>query len=130
MVLMVLQASLGWNVPAAAQDAPHAAELRPLATQVGAMMAADHRKSIRSEAGVPANNAPVLNPIAPEARSLAISERRGAIDQMLQTHEFSFGGGTALGSKDVGRATGVDLDRVKIRVSRGSVMLKAQFTFN
>ena len=124
---------VGWLIPAAAQDVAPRAEMRPLASSVGAMMAADNRKSIGGDASVPSINAPVLNPISPDARnqSLSITERRGAIEQMLQSHEFSFGHRQrSLASKDAAKSTGVDLDRVKLRVSRDSVVIKAQFTFN
>lgn len=126
-----LQALLvGWTVPAAAQDAAPRTEIQPLSSSVGAMFAAEHRKLIGRSERSPIT-APVLNSITPDAKSLVISERRGAVEQMLQSHEFSFGQrNSSLASKDAAKSTGVDLEKVRLRLSRNSVLLRAQFTFN
>jgi hypothetical protein len=92
-------------------------------------------KSARSESGAKLSG-PVIDTIAPDARSqssLALPERRTVIDEMLQSHEFKFGTkpkASALTSKRPPVGTNMDLDAVKLRISRDKVMLKAEWTFN
>jgi hypothetical protein len=77
---------------------------------------------------------PVLTNIAPEGRSQAIvlPERRSAIDQMLQSHEFTFGNGRAanVSGKRLSAGSAMDPDAVKLRVSRDKILLKAEWSFN
>ena len=81
-------------------------------------------------------SAPVLNAITPEASappSLVLPERRTAIDQMLQSHEFTFGAKpkpSAFAAKNPAVGTNMDLDAIKLRVSRDKVMIKAEWKFN
>jgi hypothetical protein len=84
-----------------------------------------------------AMGAPVLNTIAPESTNLlpaiAGAERRGAFDQMLQSHELNVFSTRSrpLGLKDAQTASGaVDLDSIKVRISRTKVLIRAQFSFN
>ena len=79
---------------------------------------------------------PVVNPIAPDARaqsSLVLPERRTMLDEMLQSHEFKFGTkpkASTLTSSSPPVGTNMDLEAVKLRISRNKVMLKAEWTFN
>lgn len=78
---------------------------------------------------------PLLRTIAPDAAPSAIvlPEHRTAVDQMLQSHEFTFGRNRRASNFAGGRApagTAMDLDAVKLRVSRDKVMIKAEWTFN
>ena len=81
-------------------------------------------------------NVPVLNPIAPDAPrqgSVVIPEHQTAINQMLQSHEFTIGGkkeGAGFAKTPGPTGTNLDLDAVKLRISRDKIMLRAQFSFN
>lgn len=80
--------------------------------------------------------APVLNPIAPDSGkasgAFALPAPRGAIEHMLQSHEFSFRAprnrSSVLGEGAAGN--GIDLDSVKVRIARDKVLIRAQFSFN
>jgi hypothetical protein len=52
---------------------------------------------------------------------------------MLQSHEFTFGTKSkpaGFAAKNPAVGTNMDLDAVKLRVSRDKVMIKAEWTFN
>lgn len=92
-------------------------------------------KSAHSDHGTKLSG-PVVDPIAPNARSqssLVLPERRTMLDEMLQSHEFKFGTKpktSSLASSSPPVGTNMDLDAVKLRISRNKVMLKAEWTFN
>ena len=74
--------------------------------------------------------APVLKVIAPDPPSpaMALPDRRSTIDQMMESHEFTFGRNRRAANYAGSRpsaGTGLDLDAVKLRVSRDKVLLKA-----
>jgi hypothetical protein len=79
---------------------------------------------------------PVLKTISPDAApsSLALSENRTVVDQMLQSHEFTFGrnrkASNFAGGSRPPVGTNLDLDAVKLRISRDKVIVKAEWTFN
>ena len=78
---------------------------------------------------------PVMTTISPDAQepsAIALTERRSPIDQMLQSHEFTFGakGRSNFSSKRPPVGTNMDLDAIKLRVSRDKVLLKAEWSFN
>ena len=90
-------------------------------------------KSVRAD-GVKLSE-PVMNPIAPDARSqssLVLPERRTVVDEMLQSHEFKFDAKPKASglAKSPAVGTNMDLDAVKLRISRDKVILKAEWTFN
>ena len=92
-------------------------------------------KSARVDQGTKLSG-PVIDTISPDGRSpstLALPERRTVVDEMLQSHEFKFGTrpkASALASKAPPIGTNMDLDAVKLRISRNKVILKAEWTFN
>jgi hypothetical protein len=98
--------------------------------------AEDFRKSARLELPLQGIGAPVLTTIAPESgkssQATGFPERRGALEEMLQSHEFSIGNSRArvLGMKGTETSAGVDLESVKVRISRNRVLIRAQFLFN
>lgn len=99
--------------------------------------AAEIPKLTAGEPGLRAIRAPVLNTIAPERTNvlpaIGWSDRRGAIEQILQSHELSFrtSRSRTLGLTDAQSASsGVDLDSIKVRISRNKFLVRAQFTFN
>lgn len=79
---------------------------------------------------------PVLRTIAPDAppAALVLPEHRTVVDQMLQSHEFTFGSNRKAanfaGGSRPPSGTSMDLDAVKLRVSRDKVIIKAEWTFN
>ena len=92
-------------------------------------------KAQHVEVGVKNLSTPVLKVIAPDPPSpaIALPERRSAIDQMMESHEFTFGRNRRAANYAGSRppaGTGLDLDAVKLRVSRDKVLLKAEWTFN
>lgn len=93
-------------------------------------------KSVRVEAEPAPIGAPVLNTRAPEtaksSQALALGDGRGAIGQMLESREFTIGNPRSRSRelKDAGTYNGVDLDRVKLRISRDKVLVRAEFSFN
>ena len=92
-------------------------------------------KSARVDQGAKLSG-PVMDPIAPDTRSqssLTLPSRRTVVDEMLQSHEFKFGTkptASTLASKSPPVGTNMDLDAVKLRISRNKVILKAEWTFN
>jgi hypothetical protein len=77
---------------------------------------------------------PVLTTIAPEASdpAMVLPARRTPVDRMLQSHEFTFGTGNRshTGGKGLVAGSGMDLDAIKVRVSRDKVLVKAEWSFN
>jgi hypothetical protein len=64
---------------------------------------------------------------------MALPERRSPIDQMMESHEFTFGKNRRAANYAGSRpptGTALDLDAVKLRVSRDKVIVKAEWTFN
>lgn len=98
--------------------------------------ATDAPKAARSESPLKNLQAPVLKTISPDTAppALALSERRTVVDQMLQSHEFTFGRNRKsenfAGATRPPVGTNLDLDAVKLRVSRDKVIVKAEWTFN
>ena len=98
--------------------------------------AAEAPKSARSESPLKNLQTPVLKTISPDTASsaLALSEHRTVVDQMLQSHEFTFGrnrkSANFAGTTRPAVGTNLDLDAVKLRVSRDKVIVKAEWTFN
>ena len=92
-------------------------------------------KSVRADQDAKLSG-PVMDPIAPDARSqssLVLPERRTIVDEMLQSHEFKFGTkpkASNLAAKAPPVGTNMDLDAVKLRISRDKVLIKAEWTFN
>jgi len=91
-------------------------------------------KPIRAETDRKNLNDPVLTSIAPDTHgpsSISLPERRTAIDHMLQSHEFTFpAGGSRYSGSRPPSGTNMDLDAIKLRVSRDKVLLKAEWSFN
>ncbi|MBK7471636.1 MAG: hypothetical protein IPI73_14490 [Betaproteobacteria bacterium] len=93
-------------------------------------------KSVRVEAEPAPVGAPVLNTRAPatakSAQALALGNGRGTIGQMLQSREFIIGNPRSRSRelRDAGTYNGIDLDRVKLRISRDKVLVGAEFSFN
>jgi hypothetical protein len=92
-------------------------------------------KAQHTETGIKNLSAPVLKVIAPDppAPAIALPDHRSAIDQMMESHEFTFGRNRRAANYAGTRppaAGGLDLDAVKLRVSRDKVILKAEWTFN
>ena len=91
-------------------------------------------KSLRPQSNPHAISAPVITTIAPDSarssQSMALPDRKGAIEQMLQSHEFSFGNRRSQLKEGGALNSGVDLDSVKLRVSRNKILVKAEFLFN
>src|SRR5258706_13712240 len=88
-------------------------------------------KSVRAEALHKNLSEPAVATIAPDApgsSALAIPERRTAVDQMMQSHEFTFGTGSRsnFSSKRPPVGTNMDMDAIKLRVSRDKVLFKAE----
>ena len=79
-------------------------------------------------------NDPVLTTITPDIpgpAAISFPERRTALDHMLQSHEFTFpAGGRDLAGNRLTSGTNMDLDAIKLRVSRDKVLLKAEWLFN
>lgn len=109
-------------------EEPARVDVRPYHLRVTAM-----DKSVRPEQGLQAIAAPVMTTIAPEpakAQSLSLGDHKGAIEQMLQSHEFSFGKGRSHLKEGGVPPSGMDLDSVKLRISRNKILVKAEFFFN
>ncbi len=92
-------------------------------------------KAQHAETGIKNLSAPVLKVIAPDppAPAIALPDRRSAVDQMMESHEFTFGRNRRAANYAGSRppaGSGMDLDAVKLRVSRDKVLLKAEWTFN
>jgi hypothetical protein len=117
--------------PCCAQD--HAPNLIPGAYPYAASVVA---KAQHGDSGMKnLSAAPVLKVIAPDPPSpaMALPDRRSTIDQMMESHEFTFGRNRRAANYAGSRpsaGTGLDLDAVKLRVSRDKVLLKAEWTFN
>jgi len=98
--------------------------------------AADPAKSARTESPLKNLQTPVLKTISPDAApsALALPEHRTVVDQMLQSHEFTFGrnrkASNFAGASRSPVGTSFDLDAVKLRISRDKVIVKAEWTFN
>ena len=130
---MAAAAWLGWVPWACAQDRGSS-----LSASYPFVASALNTKGAQGEAGAAAHknmSEPVWTTIAPSSPSPAIvlPERRTAVDQMLQSHEFTFGtSGRASGTsgKRLIAGSGMDLDAIKLRVSRDKVLLKAEWSFN
>ena len=89
-------------------------------------------KSVRPESTLQAISAPVISTIAPEpakSQALSLTDRRSAVEQMLQSHEFSFGNRRSQ-LKEGASNSGMDLESVKLRISRNKVLVRAEFLFN
>jgi hypothetical protein len=112
----------------------------PAGTYPYAGQAIAAQKSLQhNSSAVKMMNAPVLNTIAPDAPrigSISLPEHQSAIDQMLQSHEFTFNAKQtrkALGfakTQPGPTGTNLDLDAVKLRISRDKILIKAEWTFN
>jgi hypothetical protein len=93
-------------------------------------------KSLRVENGQKNLNEPVMSTIAPESSrpsAIVLPERRSAVDQMLQSHEITFGTSSRasnFSSKRPPVGTNLDLDAIKLRISRDKVLVKAEWSFN
>ena len=98
--------------------------------------ATDASKSARSESPLKNLQTPVLKTISPDTApsALALSEHLTVVDQMLQSHEFTFGrnrkASNFAGASRSPVGTSFDLDAVKLRISRDKVIVKAEWTFN
>jgi hypothetical protein len=118
---------------AAAQERPawQANVARPYASA-----ATEAPKSTRGDAPLKNLQTPVLKTISPDTAppSLSLPENRTVIDQMLQSHEFTFGrnrkASNFAGANRPTSGTNLDLDAVKLRISRDKVIVKAEWTFN
>jgi hypothetical protein len=131
---LIILCLINCALQASAADEGARSAVRPYS--YGAYVPGNSRSAI-VEPGLQAIGAPVLNTIAPESTNvlpaIVNAQRRGAIDQMLQSHELRFGTSRsrALGLKDTPNpAGGVDLDAIRVRISRNKVLIRAQFTFN
>ena len=98
--------------------------------------AAEAPRAARSDSPLKNLQTPVLKTISPDTAPsvLALSEHRTVVDQMLQSHEFTFGrnrkSANFAGTTRPPVGTNLDLDAVKLRVSRDKVIVKAEWTFN
>jgi hypothetical protein len=96
----------------------------------------DQTKSVRTDSSLQSINAPVFNVIAPDSprtsSALAFPERRSAVAEMLQAHEFNLGslGRHSRGLNDSSAVNGLGMDSVKLRISRNKVLLRVRFSFN
>jgi hypothetical protein len=101
-----------------------------------ASAAGEAPKSVRSDSPLKNLQTPVLKTISPDAApsALALPEHRTVVDQMLQSHEFTFGrnrkASNFAGANRPAAGTNLDLDAVKLRISRDKVIVKAEWTFN
>lgn len=104
----------------------------PLRTYPFTPVAVGRTKSINPEGMHPPVGAPSQNFTGPEKsaehRSL-IPDPQNSIARMLQARELSFAP-KKLEQDPRATNSNVDLSAIKLRVSRDSVMLRAQFTFN
>ena len=108
-----------------AQDAPKV-DVRSYSLRVPAT-----EKSARPESTLQAISAPVMTTIAPEpakSQALSLSDRRSAVEQMLQSHEFSLGHRSQF--REGVSTSAMDLESVKLRISRNKVLVRAEFLFN
>lgn len=101
-----------------------------------ASAATEAPKSAHGDSAMKNLQTPVLKTISPDTAppSLALSENRTVVDQMLQSHEFTFGrnrkASNFAGASRPPIGTNLDLDAVKLRISRDKVIVKAEWTFN
>ena len=122
-------------VPRAAAEGWEASASNRYAAAAAA--AATSAKSARADSPLKNLHTPVLKTIAPDSAPAALSlpEGRGVVDQMLQSHEFTFGRNRKASNfagerRAFSTGSNVELDAVKLRISRDKVILKAEWTFN
>jgi hypothetical protein len=119
---------------AVAQERP--AVQPDVAARTYASAATEVSKSPRGDSPLKNLQTPVLKTISPDTApsALALPEHRTVVDQMLQSHEFTFGrnrkSSNFAGTSRPAVGTNFDLDAVKLRISRDKVIVKAEWTFN
>jgi hypothetical protein len=96
----------------------------------------NHDKSVRIDSSTPNTGVSAMNTAASDTskttESTLLPERRGSVQDMLQSHEFTFANPRkrALNLKDGSTSNGLDLDAVKLRLSRDKVLVRVEFSFN
>ena len=130
---MAAMLSILHTFPAAAAEDTPKVDVRPY--NYGAAVLDSH-KSIRAEQHFQGIGAPVLTTIAPDdsirsSQVMAFPERRSAAEKILQSHEFRFdtSRSRALGLKGGNTSNGIEMDAVKVRVSRNKVLIRMEFSF-
>ena len=129
-IVMALVAAVTWNECAAQERA--GTQMTGNYPYAAAVLAA---KPTRIETGRKNLSEPVMTTIAPDSgpSAIVLPERRSAVDQMLQSHEFTFGtksSASNFSGKRPPAGTSLDLDAIKLRVSRDRFLLKAEWSFN